>query len=272
MIIDAHCHAGPGDGFTGPWDTDAPLTDYARRAARAGIGHTLIWAAFHSDYAVANEAVAAIVAREPQRYSGLAFVNPVRDHGRVAAMVQRAVRVHGFRGIKCHRFDGRITREICAVADRLRVPVLYDVMGEVETVALFAPQYPRVTFIIPHLGSFADDWRPQRSFIDILATLDNVYTDTAGVRRFDNLVAAVHRAGPGKILFGSDGPWLHPGVELAKVRELIAELGVDPQGSAAMLGGNAQRLFRLGFQQRDRTVSACANRAGPHVEGAVRVA
>ena len=24
-VIDSHCHAGLGDGFTGPWDTDASL-------------------------------------------------------------------------------------------------------------------------------------------------------------------------------------------------------------------------------------------------------
>ena len=37
MIIDCHCHAGQGDGFSGPWDTDAPLHAYLQRAARAGI-------------------------------------------------------------------------------------------------------------------------------------------------------------------------------------------------------------------------------------------
>ncbi len=37
MVIDCHCHAGQGDGFTGPWDTDAPLGAYLQRAARAGI-------------------------------------------------------------------------------------------------------------------------------------------------------------------------------------------------------------------------------------------
>ena len=36
MIIDCHCHAGKGDGLTGPWDTAAPLDKYLRRAARAG--------------------------------------------------------------------------------------------------------------------------------------------------------------------------------------------------------------------------------------------
>jgi PqqA peptide cyclase len=32
MIVDCHCHAGDGDGFTGPWDTTAPLDRYLVRA------------------------------------------------------------------------------------------------------------------------------------------------------------------------------------------------------------------------------------------------
>jgi predicted TIM-barrel fold metal-dependent hydrolase len=265
IVVDAHCHAGPGDGFTGPWDSDAPLSLYARRAARAGIGHTLIWAAFHSDYAVANEAVAAIVKREPERYSGLAFVHATRDRGRIGALVERAVRQHGFLGIKCHRGDARITREICEVAARFAIPVLYDVMGEVESVALFAPQFPRVDFVIPHLGSFADDWRAQRSFVDILARLPNVYTDTAGVRRFDDLLTAVRRAGAHKVIFGSDGPWLHPGVELMKVREICQELRIDANGAAQLCGGNALRVFRVQLNSRSRP-------APPPGAGAVHVA
>ena len=51
MIIDSHCHAGKGDGLTGPWDTAAPLDKYLLRAAQAGITQTVLFAAFHSDYA-----------------------------------------------------------------------------------------------------------------------------------------------------------------------------------------------------------------------------
>jgi predicted TIM-barrel fold metal-dependent hydrolase len=116
MIIDSHCHAGKGDGLTGPWDTDAPLRKYLERASTAGIHRTVLFPAFHSNYAVANREVARIVASRPERFYGYAFVHPDRDRGRVFAMVKVAVEQYGFRGIKVHRHDGRITREICEVA------------------------------------------------------------------------------------------------------------------------------------------------------------
>ena len=218
MIIDCHCHAGTGDGLTGPWDTSAPLGDYLRRADAAGITHSVLFPAFHTDYAAANREVARIVARRPDRFWGFAFVHAERDRGRVADLVNESVLRHGFRGIKVHRHDARITREVCEAARAHSIPILYDVMGEVSTVDLIAVEYPDVAFIIPHLGSFADDWKAQRAFLDPLVRHANVFTDTSGVRRFDLLAEAVERAGPGKVLFGSDGPWLHPGVELAKVR------------------------------------------------------
>ena len=239
MIIDCHCHAGKGDGLSGPWDTDAPLTAYLRRASEAGIARTVLFAAFHSNYRWANRQVARIVASRPERFIGFAFVHPERDAGQVGLLVDEAVRVHGFRGIKVHRHDGRITREICEVARRFHVPVLYDVMGEISVVELIATQYPDVSFIIPHLGSFSDDWRAQLGLIDHLVRHPNVFTDTSGVRRFDLLEEAVRRAGPSKVLFGSDGPWLHPGVELEKIRTL--KLG--PDASRAVLSGNLLRLI-----------------------------
>lgn len=239
MIIDCHCHAGKGDGLTGPWDTAAPLGKYLRRATSAGINRTVLFPAFHSDYAVANREVARIVATRPDRFYGFAFVHPDRDRGRVFAMVKVAVEQYGFRGIKVHRYDGRITREICEVARAFSLPVLYDVMGEVSVVELLAKEYPDVVFIIPHLGSFGDDWRAQLALIDHLVRHPNVYTDTSAIRRFDLLQEAVRRAGASKVLFGSDGPWLHPGVELVKVQVL----GLSAYEEHLILSGNFLRLI-----------------------------
>lgn len=239
MIIDCHCHAGKGDGLTGPWDTAAPLEQHMRRAAHAGIDRTAIFAAFHSDYAHANEEVGRIVANRPDRFYGFAFVHATRDRGRVLDMVRAAVAKYGFVGIKVHRYDARVSREICEVARAFSLPVLYDPVGEVATVELLATEYPDVAFIIAHLGSFSDDWRAQLALIDHLVRHPNIHTDTSGVRRFDLLEQAVRRAGARKVLFGSDGPWLHPGVELEKIHAL----NLPPADEALVLGGNFLRLI-----------------------------
>ncbi|HXH96816.1 MAG TPA: amidohydrolase family protein [Gaiellaceae bacterium] len=217
MVIDCHCHAGKGDGFTGPWDTRASLSKYLRRADTAGIERTVVFPPFHSDYRTANRELAAVVRSHRGRLIGFAFVHPARDAGRIESLVREAVLEHGFKGIKVHRHDARITREVCETARRHSLPILYDVLGETPQVELLAREFPTVAFVIPHLGSWADDWAAQKTLVDTLVRCPNVYADTSGVRRFDVLAEAARRAGP-KLLFGSDGPFCHPGLELAKVR------------------------------------------------------
>jgi uncharacterized protein len=253
MIVDCHCHAGKGDRMTAPWNTDAPIEPYLRRARRAGIAKTVVFAPFHSNYDEANRQVARIVTKYPERLIGFAFVHATRDAGRIFCMVERA-RKWGFRGIKCHGFEAMPTRELCEAARAFRMPLLADVVGHPEVVDLLAPQFPDVNFIIPHLGSFADDWRAHGRVIDQLVRYPNVYTDTSGVRRFDYLVQAIKRAGARKVLFGSDGPWLHPGLELHKIRLL----GLPARQQALVMGGNIMRLLRTVRAKADRRDVRCA--------------
>jgi hypothetical protein len=240
MIIDCHCHAGKGDRMTAPWNTDAPIEPYLRRARAAGIDKTIVFPLFHSDYSEANVQLARLVERCRSRLIGFAFIHATRDAGRVFSMVRRAVTCWGFRGIKVHGHEAMATREVCETARAFRLPLLYDVAGQAHVMDMLAPQYPDVNFIIPHLGSFADDWRVHQQIVDLLVRFPNVYGDTSGVRRFDYIVQAVDRAGAQKLLFGSDGPWLHPGLELHKIRLLQ----LPPGKEDLILGGNALRLLR----------------------------
>jgi|SRR6218665_96478 len=254
MIIDCHCHAGKGDGLTGPWDTEAPLKLFLQRSSEAGIEKTVIFPAFHSDYLIANLNVARMVQASDGRLMGFAFVNAEKDKGRVYRMVYQLKRQYGFCGIKVHRHDARISREICEVAQKLHIPVLYDVLGDTGSIPLFAAQYPAVNFIIPHLGSYADDWKLQSAFIDQLVKFKNVYTDSSAVKRFDLLEEAYQRAGAHKILFGTDGPWHHPHLELEKIKALNA----PPEEERLMTGGNFLRLVSQALQLqrvRDSDVS-----------------
>lgn len=239
MIIDCHCHAGKGDLFTGPWNTNAPIEIYLKRAKAAGIDKTVIFSPFHSDYQQANANTARIARRYPGRFICFAFVHPRRDKGRIYQLIEPAVTQWGFSGIKAHRLDGSATRELCEVAHIFNLPILYDPVGQTDIIELLASEYPDVNFIIPHLGSFADDWRAHLRVIDQIARYSNVYTDTSGVRRFDYLVQAIARGGAEKVLFGSDGPWLHPGLELHKIKLL----NLSPQQEALILGKNLLRLI-----------------------------
>jgi uncharacterized protein len=252
MIIDCHCHAGKGDIMIAPWNTDAPLGAYLRRARQAGIKRSVVFPVFQSDYSTGNRNVARIVASLPGRLIGFAMVHAGRDAGQVREMVREAVLRNGFRGVKVHGFEHMPTREVCEAAREFNVPLLVDVAGKAHVIDMFAPQYSTVNFIIAHLGSFADDWRAHERVIEQLVRYQNVYADTSGVRRFDYLVQAVKRAGPRKVLFGSDGPWLHPAIELYKIKML----GLSAEHEALILGGNAARLIlspdigRRGFRHR----------------------
>src|SRR5579863_6131811 len=240
MIIDCHCHAGKGDRLTAPWNTEAAIGPYLRRARVAGIDKTIVVGAFHSDYHKMNAEVARIIARHPGRLIGFVFVHATRDAGRIFRMVEHAVRKWRFRGIKIHGFEAMPTREVCETARAFRLPIFIDVVSRPEVIDMLAPQYPDVNFIVAHLGSYTDDWRAHQQVVYQIARYPNVYADTSAVRRFDYIVEAIKRAGARKLLFGSDGPWIHPGVELHKVKLL----GLPKDQEALVLGGNAIRLMR----------------------------
>ena len=252
MMIDFHCHAGTGDGLKGPWDTVARLDDYRRRADAAGIVHTVLLPVFQSDYRRGNREVAALVRRDPQRYSGFAMLHTERDRDRIDVMVAEAVAL-GLRGLKIHRHDAAIHRPACEAARRHRLPVLYDPAGDVASLSLLGDEFPDVPFVFAHLGSFADDWGAQRQVIDLIARYPNLFADTSGVRRFDILQEAVRRAGAHKLIFGSDGPWTHPALELAK----IDLLKLNATARQRITSDNARMLLGLtpGLQPRLLTVA-----------------
>src|SRR5262249_17314660 len=154
---------------------------------------TVVFPAFNSDYAAANRELARIVERFRPRLIGFAMVNPKTDAGRVREIVREAVTRYGFRGLKIHGHESMPTREVCDAARQFTLPVIVDVVGNPGVIDMFASHYPDVRFIIAHMGSFADDWRPHERVIEQLARSPNALADTSGVRRFDYLVQAIKR-------------------------------------------------------------------------------
>lgn len=240
MIVDSHVHFGTGNTPLGPADPQQAMARWSIRAQASGINRAVLMAAPVGRYEQANAAVAQYAKLGPARWFWYVFVNTAADRGRIAQIVREA-KAKGACGIKVHWLDGQATDELARAAARNNMPVLCDPGGKPRPIEVLSEAHPRVNWIIPHLSSFADNWNSQKSFIELLVQRPNVYTDTAGVRYFDLLVEAVARAGAHKVLFGSDGPYLHPAPELAKVLSL--DLHADQR--RLMLGGNFLRLTRI---------------------------
>lgn len=238
-VIDAHCHLAKGDGLAGPLSSGANLNRYLAQANDAGIDRAVLFAIPNSDYARSNKQVAMLVRKYPDRFYGFVLIHPVRDRGRVDNIIKHYILNNGFCGVKVHRHDGPITREICDAARTFSLPILYDNMSELEAVKMLGENRPDIAFIIPHLGSFSDNWGIQRAMIDLLEKYPNIFTDTSAVRRCDLLEMAVKKAGSDKILFGTDAPFMHPAVELCK----IYQMHLPKNCLSKILSGNFLRLL-----------------------------
>jgi len=236
LVIDAHCHAGQGQAMSAPWTTRADVEVTLRHMAEAGIDRTIIFPINNTEYEKPNQEIAEICGRYPGKFIGFAKHDPQTEGGRIRALLRREVESLGLKGLKLHRLP---TREVLDTAAELRIPILYH-PSKVSDFHLLASEYPRIPFIVAHLGSFASrDWTEHVAAIDIARRYQNVYLDTSSVVFFRFLEMAAKEAGPAKLIFGSDGPELDSRVELHKVKLLK----LPPAEEAAVLGGNITRLL-----------------------------
>jgi predicted TIM-barrel fold metal-dependent hydrolase len=236
LVIDAHCHAGRGEEMSAPWTTFADPEVTLRRAAEAGIDRTVIFPIHNPTYEKANEEIARLVERHKGKFVGFAKHDPVTEAGRIEGLLTREVKELGLKGLKLHKTP---SREMLDVVDELRIPVLFH-PPKVADYHMIASAYPRVNFIMAHLGSFASkDWSEHLAAIDVAKRYPNVYLETSSVVFFEYLELAARELPPEKLIFGSDGPLVDSRVELHKIR--LLKLPKDHE--AKVLSGNILRLL-----------------------------
>jgi hypothetical protein len=174
------------------------------------------------------------------------FADPAAEMTRLAAS--------GIRGIKLHSQN----QDFCP--EEARMAPIYDAAIDLGLIVLFhagsfvvnqgsearpanfaatLDAYPRLVCILAHMGGylFWDEVREHLCGRD-------VYLDTAYVPRHlpgDKLLSLIRDHGTKRVLFGSDGPWTDAGAEIAHLRGL----GLSTLETAALLGGNAERLLSL---------------------------
>lgn len=218
MIIDSHVHAGKSDALDAPWTTFQDIRLCLKQMDQAGIDKAVVLPIGSTGFEKRNRETAETVKKYPDRLYGYAKVSQVEDKGRVGRLLAEAFNNLGLVGLKLH---GLLNREIMDVMSEYRKPVLVDVAGDVYPLRFVAENYPTVPLIIAHMGKWlCADGKIHETTLWLAKEYPNVYFDTAGVILHEWLERAVQEGLCRKMIFGSDAPGCHCGVELARVKYL----------------------------------------------------
>ena len=241
-----------------------PIPAYLKKMDRAGIARSLLVAARAGDRRerdsaeVPYERVHAFCRRHPERFSGLAGIDPFRGMTGVREL-EHAVRDLGFVGAHLypHHFelapDHARYYPYYAKCCELGVPIMMQVgqslvyqkgrqrpsVGRPITLDQVACDFPELSIIGIHIGI---PWTDE--MIAMAWKHDNVFigTDAYAPRYWPpQLIHFLQSYGRRKVLFGSDWPAIDPERAVAE----IAELDLGPEAAALLMRDNARRIFRL---------------------------
>jgi predicted TIM-barrel fold metal-dependent hydrolase len=235
MIFDSHMHVGAFPMFNVAMDRDGLVSEMRQEGVATGL-------VFHPD----NGMVREIIAGTPGIY-GLIWANPrLAD---AAAETRRLLDEHGsrFRGVKLHPLldgyhpDDPAVHPIIELLIERGLPALIHCGHPIFTlpwsIEELIRRYPEARVVLGHMGHGNIIYI--NAAIDVAARNPNVYLETSGMPMHSKIREAVERVGPDRVLYGSDTPFHHPSVELAKVR--VSGLPADL--TERVLGENGRRLF-----------------------------
>jgi predicted TIM-barrel fold metal-dependent hydrolase len=211
--------------------------------------------------------VAESVAKYPDRLMGGIVMHPRLWNDQVCETVHKMVKEEGFRMLylnpSIHKFwlpiktpsEGAGARQmlypIFEAARDLGIPVIIHT-GEQPyalpaTVDFVAGAFPDVNILIAHLGTQGEMFT-----IEALLVADrhpNVYLETSWAMPH-MLIEAVHEAGAGRLIFGSNCPPLEPTQQIMNIEEALTfdppiGMAASVEDTRKVLGGNLAKLLGL---------------------------
>jgi len=240
------------------------ISQYLRKMDRAGIERSLLIAVRAGDmnvrgsFEVPYSRIARVCAKWPDRFSGLAGVDPYRGMRGIADL-DHAVRELGFVGAHLypHWFglppDHAKYYPYYSKCAELGVPIMMQVghnlvysrerrlpsVARPITLDQVAIDFPELALIGIHIGV---PWTDE--MISMCWKHANVYTagDAYAPKHWPKqYVHYANTYGRGKVLFGTDWPVIDPERAVKEVQEL----GLRPEAERSLMRDTALRLFKL---------------------------
>ncbi len=255
FIIDAHVHTGYVNLFFSP-EVDAKSllarmdTLSIRYAVNLGSSRNLLTASSSE-----MEKAEAEFQESGRRLFYCGFFDPRRAKEDLAILT-RAARGSGFRGIKIHPSfcgvsgDDPRYEPVWRFAAESALPIVShtwsvssynpaQALSTPEKFERFVSRHPSVRFVLGHSGGRGEG---RREAIRMAREHENVFMDTSGdIMDRHSLERMVAENVQRKVLFGSDYPWLDQRAHLCGV--YLADISADAK--AMMLRENALRAFDL---------------------------
>lgn len=233
MIFDAHMHVGEFPLFNVSLDRDGLAKLFQDHDISAGL-------VFHPDNAYVRE----VVESTPGAY-GLVWANP-----RMPDYLLETVEFLGhprFLGVKLHPLlDGYhpndpVVHPLYELLIERDLPVLIHSGHPIFTLPWSIEEaiqaYPQAKVILGHMGHGNIIYI--NAAIDVAARNPNVFLETSGMPMHTKIKEAIERVGQARVMYGSDAPFHHPEVEIAKVRLS----GLSPELVDRVLSANGRQLF-----------------------------
>lgn len=240
------------------------LERYLQKMDRAGIERSLLIAVRAGDinvrgsFEIPYERVHQVCRQYPQRFSGLAGIDPFRGMQGLREL-ERAVRDYGFVGAHLYPHwcelppDHAKYYPYYAKCAELGIPIMMQVghnlvysrqrrlpsVGRPITLDRVAIDFPELTLIGIHIGI---PWTDE--MISMCWKHENVYMagDAYAPKHWPaQFVHYANTYGREKVLFGTDWPVIDP----ERAVEEIAALKMHAESQQLMMRGNALRVFRL---------------------------
>jgi uncharacterized protein len=234
VIFDSHMHVGSFESMFGV-SLDRDGIDALMREHDMSNG-----VVFYPDNAYVQEVVESI----PGLY-GLVWGNP-RTPGYVEE-AEKFLEHPKFIGLKLHPLiDGYLPNDpsvhpLIELIVQRDQPVLIHCGHPIFTlpwsIEELAVRFPAAKIIIGHMGHGNVVYI--NGSIDVALRNPNVYLETSGMPMHTKIREAYERVGETRVLFGTDVPFHHPIVEIAKVQHS----GLPPEGVERVLSKNGRLLF-----------------------------
>ncbi|MBS7642623.1 MAG: amidohydrolase family protein [Candidatus Bathyarchaeia archaeon] len=243
LIIDAHMHI----------EYEDPDLIYTMEI-EAGVDRAIIWSIWNPSRE-SNDLTLKAYEKHPGFFIPFGHVRPSDPYWRME--LKRIVEDLGWRGLKLHLGEftvGHVQRisdlsyryfrgvdvealfEVVGEAQDYGLVVVVDVSGRYDIAEELVKQFKKRPIIIPHLGG---DSRLLESFCKLARSYEHVYLDTSFIHVYRILSEAVVLAGADKLIWGSDGYWMHPLVEFTKIRVLK----LKKEDEEKILGGNISKIL-----------------------------